>query len=179
MKLFYTICLTLLSTSIITAKEALDIKSVEEFKEILSQKKPVVILFYAPWCGACKAMKEPFDKAGEQLGDDATLIKVNATNEKLQEIADSFNIEVIPTIAIKHVGLLSADDLTKSVQSLIKKKSPTEKNKEQRPVGPEKKAPVKAAAKPAPKAPAPKKHPQGQQNKNNKAVAQKKTASHK
>ena len=143
------------------AQEAQEITSLTKLRTALSSKLPVVALFYAPWCGACKSMLEPFNKLACQLKDKASFIKVNAENEAFKDIVDAFGIEAIPTIVIKHVGVMDTEQLTKAVTSFTQKLDLKALQQEQKAVVKKAvapaKPPVKQPAKKAPeKKPAPK-----------------------
>lgn len=121
--------LSIMVTAVALAKPfAHDIKNVGEFRDIMSQKKPAIILFYTPWCNACKSMKEPFNTIAGTFDKQVTVIKVNADNEKLKEVVDAFNIEAIPTIIIKTVGTATTEQLTKSLTHLVGKPHPAKKD---------------------------------------------------
>jgi thioredoxin 1 len=78
---------------------------------------PVVVDFWAPWCGPCKAIAPILEELAEELGDAVKICKVNVDNNS--EIASKFEIRAIPTILIFKegavadtvVGLTSKDDL--------------------------------------------------------------------
>ena len=113
----------------------------KEFKEAMSQQKPMVIMFHAPWCGACKEMSGALNQAATQLGSQATVVKIDVENEDMHELTDLFCINAIPTIVVKHTGRVLAEDLVSSVKSLTKK--PTlepKKNELTKKETPEKKA---------------------------------------
>ena len=63
---------------------------------------PVVVDFWAPWCGPCRAMAPQFEKAASLLEPGYRLAKLNTEEE--QGIAARFNIRSIPTIAIFRGG---------------------------------------------------------------------------
>ena len=62
---------------------------------------PLLVDFWAPWCGPCKAMAPQFEKAAGRLEPEVRLAKVNTDEE--QALAGRFSIQGIPTmILLKH-----------------------------------------------------------------------------
>ena len=84
---------------------------------IADTEVPVVVDFWAPWCGPCKAIAPILEELATELGDDAKICKVNVDNNG--EIAQRFEIQAIPTILIfkegenidRIVGMTSKEDL--------------------------------------------------------------------
>lgn len=74
-------------------------------EEVMNETKPVIVDFYADWCGPCKMMSPIIDKIAEELGDTVKVGKVN-TDENL-DLAQRFNIMSIPTIMIFKNGNIS------------------------------------------------------------------------
>ena len=67
-------------------------------EEVMDETKPVIVDFYADWCGPCKMMSPIINKVAEELGDTIKVGKVN-TDENL-DLATKFNVMSIPTIMI-------------------------------------------------------------------------------
>lgn len=63
---------------------------------------PVLIDFWAPWCGPCKAMAPQFERAAARLEPAVRLAKINTDEE--QELAGRFAIRGIPTMILFHHG---------------------------------------------------------------------------
>ena len=67
-------------------------------EEVLKSDKPVIVDFYADWCGPCKMMSPVIDKIAEELGDKVKVGKVNS--DENMNLAEKYNIMSIPTIMV-------------------------------------------------------------------------------
>jgi thioredoxin 1 len=72
------------------------------FNEIMSSDKPVLIDFWAPWCGPCRMQGPIVEQVSEEMGDDAVVAKLNV--DENPEIASQFSVMSIPTLVIIKSG---------------------------------------------------------------------------
>ena len=88
---------------------------------------PMVVDFWAPWCGPCRMMAPAYEKVSQDLHGRARFVKVNTEDE--QGLAAKFNIRSIPTLAVfaggreiaRQAGAMSAPDLARWVSAALPK----------------------------------------------------------
>ena len=76
--------------------------NVETFGAIIKGETPVLVDFFATWCGPCKMMQPILQQVHAQLGDKVRVIKIDV--DKNQQLASELNVSSVPTLAIFHKG---------------------------------------------------------------------------
>ena len=91
-------------------------------KEVLESNKPVLIDFYADWCGPCRMMSPIIDEIADEMGEGIKVGKINVDDN--QDLAMKYNVMSIPTIVIikdgkeikRFVGVQDKENLIKDLK---------------------------------------------------------------
>jgi len=89
------------------------------FKDLIQSDTPVLIDFYADWCGPCKAQTPVLEQLKSELGDQVRIVKIDV--DRNQPLAGKRQVQSIPTIMIFQQGELKWRSM--GVQSLPQLKS--------------------------------------------------------
>lgn len=70
----------------------------ETFGTIIKGDKPVLVDFFATWCGPCKMMQPILEQVSQQLGEQVRIVKIDV--DKNQQLASQLQVSSVPTLAI-------------------------------------------------------------------------------
>lgn len=74
----------------------------ETFKDIINGDKPVLVDFFATWCGPCKAMSPTVEAVGKEMIGQARVLKIDV--DKNESVANLYRIQSVPTLIIFKKG---------------------------------------------------------------------------
>jgi thioredoxin 1 len=95
-----------------------------DFNALINSGKPVLVDFFAEWCGPCKTMSPILKEVKDKLGDKATIIKVDI--DKNEPAAHAYHVRSVPTLILfkdgkqvwKQSGVVPANELISLIGKL-------------------------------------------------------------
>lgn len=101
------------------------IENIKDFETIIDQEKPVLLDFYADWCGPCQVLLPIVEKIAEKYGEDLIVRKVNV--DQNPTLAQQFSVRSIPALFVikdkeiqkRLVGLQSEHSLDSIIQEQL------------------------------------------------------------
>lgn len=93
------------------------------FTDIINSSKPVLVDFFATWCGPCQMLAPILKEVKDELGDSVSIIKIDV--DKNQSLASQFQVRGVPTMLLfqngkqvwRQSGVLSKQDIIKVIHN--------------------------------------------------------------
>jgi thioredoxin 1 len=97
----------------------------ESFSEIINGNTPVLVDFFAEWCGPCKMMKPVLEQLHQQMGDQVRILKIDI--DKSPAAANAYQVQSVPTLMLfqkgkslwRQSGVLQTAQLKNIIQQYI------------------------------------------------------------
>ena len=106
------------------ASQKLNLENMSNFDTIIESDKPVLIDFFATWCGPCKMLGPILKEVKDNLGDRVSILKIDV--DKNQQIASKYQVRGVPTMILfqngkqlwRQSGVLTKEQI---IQTIVEK----------------------------------------------------------
>lgn len=96
-----------------------------KFEELINDEKPLLVDFFATWCGPCRMVAPELDKLKKMMGDDIRIIKIDVDINP--QVAAHYNVQGVPTLMLfrkgkqlwRQSGAMNAQQLHSVLQSKL------------------------------------------------------------
>lgn len=96
----------------------------ENFQELINSETPVLIDYYATWCGPCKMMHPVLDGLKERMGDRVKIVKIDVDVPANRQSVYEYQIQSVPTLMLfkqgkmlwRKSGVVSATELQEIIE---------------------------------------------------------------
>lgn len=93
------------------------------FQELIQSEKPVLVDFFATWCGPCQQLGPILKEVKDELGDNVSILKIDV--DKNQQLAAQYQVKGVPTMLLfkngkqvwRQSGLVFKNDLVRVINS--------------------------------------------------------------
>ncbi len=105
----------------------MEIKTANELHEILSSEKKLVLVdFFATWCGPCRMLSPVLESVANEFSDSLKVVKVDV--DKFSQLTNEYNVHAMPTLVFikdgqevgRQMGYMTQDDLADLVTKYSK-----------------------------------------------------------
>ncbi len=94
-----------------------------KFNELIQSETPVLIDFFADWCGPCKMLAPILQDVKAELGDEVKIVKIDV--DKNQQLASQYQVRGVPTMMLfkngeqlwRQSGVLQKEELVNTIKS--------------------------------------------------------------
>lgn len=92
----------------------------ENFREeVVDSKVPVLVDFWAPWCGPCRMMTPILEEMSEAYGEKIKFCKVNIDEVPMSDIPEEFTVQAVPTLTLVKDGQILNKEVGAKTKSAI------------------------------------------------------------
>lgn len=94
----------------------------EKFEDLIKSSVPVLVDFFAEWCGPCKAIKPVLEEVKQNVCDKARIVKIDV--DQHEELVKKYRIQAVPTLLLfkdgevvwRHSGVIHSSELQEVIE---------------------------------------------------------------